>query len=87
MLLLGVEDVKATKAFYVEHGLPVGKSFGSKYVEFDTPGAAVNLALYSRKAAAKNAGVDPEGSGSHRIVVAGDVGGFTDPDGFVWEAR
>ena len=87
VLLLGVEDVKATKAFYVEHGLAVGKSYGSKYVEFDTPGAAVNLALYSRKAAAKNAGVDPEGSGSHRIVIAGDAGAFTDPDGFLWEAR
>ena len=74
VLLLGVEDVKATKAFYAEHGLAVGKSFGSKYVEFDTPGSAVKLALYSRKAAAKNAGVDPEGSGSHRIVIAGDAG-------------
>ena len=87
VLLLGVDDVKATKAFYVERGLAVGKSFGSKYVEFDTPGAAVNLALYSRKAAAKNAGVDPEGSGSHRIVIVGDAGAFTDPDGFLWEAR
>ena len=37
MLLLGVDDVKATKQFYVDHGLAVGKSFGSKYVEFDTP--------------------------------------------------
>jgi uncharacterized glyoxalase superfamily protein PhnB len=85
VLLLGVDDVKATKAFYVERGLTVGKSYGSKYVEFDTPGAAVNLALYSRKAAAKNAGVDPEGSGSHRIVILGDAGAFTDPDGFAWE--
>ena len=34
VLLLGVEDVKATKQFYVDHGLEVGKSFGSKYVEF-----------------------------------------------------
>jgi hypothetical protein len=84
VLLMGVEDVKATKAFYVEHGLAVGKSYGSKYVEFDTPGSAVNLALYSRKAAAKNAGVDAQGSGSHRIVVVGDAGSFTDPDGFAW---
>jgi predicted lactoylglutathione lyase len=87
VLLLGVEDVKATKAFYVERGLAVGKSFGSKYVEFDAPGAAVKLALYSRKAAAKNAGVDPEGSGSHRLVIVGDSGIFTDPDGFVWEGK
>jgi uncharacterized glyoxalase superfamily protein PhnB len=86
VLLLGVEDVKATKEFYVSRGLAVGKSFGSKYVELDTPGAAVKLALYSRKAAAKNAGVAPEGTGSHRLVILGDIGSVTDPDGFLWEA-
>ena len=86
VLLLGVGDVKAAKAFYVERGLATGKSFGSKYVEFDTPGSAVNLALYSRKAAAKNAGVDPEGSGSHRIAISSDAGTFTDPDGYIWES-
>jgi uncharacterized glyoxalase superfamily protein PhnB len=86
VLLLGVGDVKASKSFYADHGLEVGKSFANKYVEFDTSGAAVKLALYSRKAAAKNAGVDPEGSGSHRIAIVGDVGTFTDPDGFAWES-
>jgi predicted lactoylglutathione lyase len=86
VLLLGVDDVKATKQFYADKGLSVGKSFGGKYAEFDTPGAAVKLALYPRKAAAKDAGVDPAGSGSHRVVVAGDAGGFADPDGFVWES-
>jgi predicted lactoylglutathione lyase len=86
VLLLGVQDVKATKRFYVDHGLPVAKSFGSKYVEFDTAGSPVGLALYGRRAAAKDAGVDPEGSGSHRITVRSDAGPFTDPDGFAWEA-
>jgi hypothetical protein len=86
VLLLGVDDVKATKRFYAGHGLTVGKSFGGKYAEFDTPGAAVKLALYPRKAAAKDAGVDPAGSGSHRVTVSGDAGTFTDPDGFVWES-
>ena len=84
VLLLGVEDVKATKQFYVDRGLAVGKSFGSKYVEFDTPGSAVKLALYSRKAAAKDAGVDPDGSGSHRITISSNAGTFSDPDGFAW---
>ena len=86
VLLLGVEDVKATKQFYVDHGLEVGKSFGSKYVEFTSPGSALKLALYGRRAAAKDAGVAPEGSGSHRIVVVSDAGAFTDPDGFAWES-
>jgi len=86
VLLLGVQDVKATKRFYVDHGLPVAKSFGSKYVEFDTTGSPVGLALYGRRAAAKDAGVDPEGTGSHRITIRSDAGPFTDPDGFAWEA-
>ena len=83
-LLLGVSDVKATKRFYVERGLGVSKSFGSKYVEFTAPEHGVVLALYGRKAAAKDAGVDPEGSGSHRLTIGGDAATFTDPDGFVW---
>lgn len=86
VLLLGVADVKTTKQFYADRGLAVGKSFGSKYVEFDLPGSPLKLALYSRRAAAKDSGVDPEGSGSHRITVSGDAGAFTDPDGFAWEA-
>ncbi|WP_460543720.1 glyoxalase [Glycomyces halotolerans] len=84
-LLLGVEDVAASRKFYVEHGLEVAKSFGRKYVEFDTRSSPFGLALYGRRALAKNAGVAPDGSGSHRIVVASDAGPFTDPDGFVWE--
>ena len=85
VVLLGVENVKATKQFYVEHGLAVARSFGSKYVEFDTRGSRIKLALYSRKAAAKDAGVDPAGTGSHRIAINGTAP-FTDLDGFVWEA-
>ncbi len=86
VLLLGVENVKATKRFYLDRGLAVAKSFGSKYVEFDTPSSPVRLALYSRRAAAKDAGVSPDGTGSHRIVIGSDAGPFTDPDGFAWEA-
>jgi predicted lactoylglutathione lyase len=85
VLLLGVADVKASKRFYVDRGLTVAKSFGSKYVEFAAQGSSVKLALYSRRAAAKDAGVSPEGTGSHRIVIGCDAGAFTDPDGFAWE--
>ena len=86
VLLLGVEDVKASKRFYVDRGLVVAKSFGSKYVEFAAPAGHVKLALYGRRALAKDAGVNPEGSGSHRIVIGSDDGSFTDPDGFAWES-
>ncbi|MFF4778556.1 glyoxalase [Microtetraspora fusca] len=85
-LLLGVADVKASKRFYVDRGLAVAKSFGGKYVEFDTPSSAVTLALYPRHALAKDTGVPQDGTGSHRIVIGGGAGPFTDPDGFVWEA-
>jgi uncharacterized glyoxalase superfamily protein PhnB len=84
VLLLGVSDVKASKRFYVDRGLEVGKSFGSKYVELRT-GDTVKLALYPRRALAKDAGVAEDGSGSHRIVIGSDAGRFTDPDGFEWE--
>ncbi|WP_248964248.1 glyoxalase [Sphaerisporangium perillae] len=84
-LLLGVADVKASKRFYVERGLAVAKSFGGKYVEFDTPSSAVTLALYPHRALAKDTGVSREGIGSHRLVIGSDAGPFTDPDGFVWE--
>lgn len=83
VLLLGVADVAASKRFYLDRGFSVGKSFGRVYVEFENTGA-VTLALYRHRAVAKDAGVSPAGSGSHRIVLGGGES-FTDPDGFVWE--
>ncbi|MFF3013708.1 glyoxalase [Streptomyces sp. NPDC057939] len=87
VLLLGVESVKATKQFYVERGLTVAKSFGGKYVEFAAgESGPVKLALYKRRALAKDLGVPTDGTGSHRIVLGSTAGVFTDPDGFAWEA-
>lgn len=86
VLLLGVEDVVASKRFYVERGLAVAKSFSRMYVEFAAGPSPVKLALYRRRALAKDVGVAPEGTGSHRLVIGGDTGPFTDPDGFAWEA-
>jgi predicted lactoylglutathione lyase len=85
VLLLGVADVAASKRFYVDRGLSVAKSFGRKYVEFATPSSPVKLALYGRRALAKDAGVSADGTGSHRLMIGSDAGPFTDPDGFVWE--
>ncbi len=86
VLLLGAADVVASKRFYMQHGLAVAKSFGRRYIEFDTPSSPVRLALYGRRALAKDAGVAPDGTGSHRLMIGGDAGPFTDPDGFAWEA-
>jgi predicted lactoylglutathione lyase len=85
VLLLGVEDVAASKRFYIDRGLAVAKSFGRKYVEFATPSSPVKFALYGRRALAKDAGVAPDGTGSHRLTIVSDGGPFTDPDGFAWE--
>jgi catechol 2,3-dioxygenase-like lactoylglutathione lyase family enzyme len=87
VLQLGVADVAASKRFYVDRGLEVGKSYGRRYVEFATASSPIKLALLKRRALAKTAGVDQEGTGSHRIVVGSDAGPFTDPDGFAWEAN
>ncbi|MFE5596971.1 glyoxalase [Streptomyces sp. NPDC056549] len=89
VLLLGASDVAETRQFYVGQGLAVAKSFGRKYVEFAAPEDAVTLALYGRKALAKEVGVPVDGTGSHRLVLGGDGAGdgvFTDPDGFAWAA-
>ena len=83
VLLLGAEDVGASKKFYVERGLAVEKSFGS-YVDFATPASPIGLGLYKRRALAKVAGVPAEGTGSHRMQLNGAAGSFTDPEGFAW---
>ncbi|NED82184.1 glyoxalase [Streptomyces sp. SID11233] len=87
VVLLGVEDVKASKQFYVGRGLTVGKSFGGKYAEFTCDASSpVKLALYKRRGLAKDLGVAADGTGSHRIALGGADGPFADPDGFTWEA-
>lgn len=83
VLQLGVDDVATSKQFYTERGFSVGKSYGRKYVEFET--SPVSLTLNGRRSLAKTAGVSPDGSGSHRLVICGDLDPFTDPDGYVWE--
>ena len=85
VLLLGVADVIASKRFYVGQGLAVGKSFGRVYVEFAAGSSPVKLALYRRRALAKDVGVSPDGTDSHRLMIGG-AESFTDPDGFGWEA-
>jgi hypothetical protein len=84
VLLIGADDVSASKKFYVARGLTVGKSFGS-YVDFKMGSSPIGFGLYKRAALAKDAGVPSEGSGSHRLAVNSVLGEFTDPDGFPWE--
>ncbi|WP_329119485.1 glyoxalase [Streptomyces sp. NBC_01353] len=86
VLLIGAADVAESRQFYVDQGLRVAKSFGRKYVEFATADSSpVKLALYGRRALAKDVGVPVDGTGSHRIALGTTGGAFTDPDGFAWE--
>ena len=86
VLLLGAADLRASKRFYVERGLPVKRSFPGRYVEFAAPPGTVKLALYPGRAGlAKDAGVSPDGAGPHGIAVNSGAGRFSDPDGFDWE--
>jgi hypothetical protein len=86
VLLIGASNLRASKRFYVERGLPVKRSFPGRYVEFVAPAGGVTLALYPGRAAlAKDAGVAPDGSGSHGIAISSSAGRFSDPDGFIWE--
>jgi len=87
VLLIGAEDLGASKRFYVDHGLTVKRSFPGRYVEFDAPEGGIKLALYpGRVGLAKDAGIAPDGEGPHGIAVNSGAGQFSDPDGFVWEA-
>ena len=56
-------------------------SFGRKDVEFATPSSPEGLALSGRRTLAKDAGVSPDGTGSHRLAIGSDAGPFPDPDG------
>ncbi len=85
VLLIGCDDITATKQFYVDRGFEVARSFGRKYVEFEPGSGAVTLGLLPRKALAKDAGVPIEGTGSHRVVLVGGQTAASDPDGFAWE--
>ncbi|MEU4674669.1 glyoxalase [Amycolatopsis sp. NPDC023774] len=85
VLQLGVTNVAASKHFYLGRGLTLAKSYGSKYVEFDT--GPVKLTLNKLGALAKTAGVSPDRTGSHGLLICSDAGAFTDSDGFVWEER
>jgi hypothetical protein len=85
-LVLGVADMAAAKALYVERGLTVAKSFGGKYAEFEDVPGSIKLGLYKRRGLARDAGVPEEGSGSHRLVIGPDSGRFRDSDDFFWSA-
>jgi predicted lactoylglutathione lyase len=65
-ITIGVADMRRSKEFY-EHGLglPVKKSYGTKFVMFGGEGDTSDLGMYKREALADDAAVQPDGSGFH----------------------
>jgi catechol 2,3-dioxygenase-like lactoylglutathione lyase family enzyme len=63
-IMLGVEDMARSKKFYGEGlGCAIDQDHPG-FVSFDLGDGSSSLALYPREAAAKDAGVSPEGPGS-----------------------
>src|SRR5947208_5902749 len=62
-VMIGVEDLARSKKFYGEGlGCKIDQDHPN-FVSFNLGGGSSSLALYEREAAAKDAGVSPEGSG------------------------
>jgi uncharacterized protein len=60
--MIGVEDVARSKKFYEGLGCVINQDY-PHFVSFDLGDGSSSLALYEREAAARDAGVSPEGSG------------------------
>ena len=69
VLQLGVEDVGESKQYYVDHGIPVAKAYGRKYVQLGDPSSPITLALYQRRGSRQGRG-RPRRRG--RLAPAGD---------------
>jgi hypothetical protein len=71
--------------FYVARGFAVATSFGRKYVDSLLRGVPSSwrstAAVHSPRT-----GVSPDEAESHRLMIGGGAGSFTDPDGFAWDA-
>lgn len=67
---LGCRDIKQSKAFYSDGlGFTVDKSFG-KFVSFKHDEQSTMLSLYTWKALADDAGVDPAGDGFRAMTLS-----------------
>jgi catechol 2,3-dioxygenase-like lactoylglutathione lyase family enzyme len=81
---LEVADPTAAHRFYTA-AFGFGPQVRLRASEAPTTGFR-GFTLYGRGALAKDVGISPDGTGSHRLMIGSDAGPFTDPDGFGWEA-
>src|SRR4051812_41145383 len=86
-IMLGVEDLARSKAFYADGlGCKVDQDH-EIFVSFDLGEGSSSLALYERGAAAQEAGVSPEGSGFRGVSFHFIVGSREAVDETIENAR
>jgi catechol 2,3-dioxygenase-like lactoylglutathione lyase family enzyme len=61
-IMIGVQDLARSKKFYEDLGCEIEQDYPG-FVKFDLGDGSSSLALYPWEAAARDAGVSPEGSG------------------------
>ena len=77
---LGVASPKASKKFYEALGMRAEHDYGNTFVGFHHAEGAPRLGLMTRAALAKDAAVDPAGSGPSGVVPVYAADGRTDAD-------
>ena len=86
-ILLGVEDPKASKAFYTAVGLQVDRDYGAKYIDFTVAAGSLRLGLMQRKDLAQDVGLSPEGSGFQHLVLSHDAASAEEVDAVLARAE
>lgn len=66
--ILGVAEPKASKAFYTALGMMVDRDYGNQYIDFRPAPGTCRLGLMTRRALAKDAGINEDGAGFQATV-------------------
>jgi predicted lactoylglutathione lyase len=67
--ILGVDDPKASMAFYTALGMTVDRDYGKKFIDFEFDAGTSRLGLLRRSELAKDAGVSDSGRGGGTSVL------------------
>ncbi|WP_068160333.1 VOC family protein [Rhodococcus phenolicus] len=86
-VFLGVAKPKASKVFYEALGMRTDRDYGNKFVDFTIAGGGSRLGLLSRKALAKDAGVDEHGDGAGTLVLTHTAASRDDVDALLAAAH
>ncbi|WP_405677110.1 VOC family protein [Streptomyces sp. NBC_01511] len=79
-LYLGVASPNVSKEFYEALGMSVDRDYGDKFIDFTIAEGVCRLGLLTRKALAKDAGVDERGDGFSALVLTHTAASRDDVD-------